>query len=285
MRFMRLGPPGSEIPVLVDGSDHLDLRRVTPDITGDFFAADGVARARAALEAGELSVLDGADEMRVGAPVARPQAVLCIGLNYAAHAAESGAALPASPVLFTKLPYCVVGPNDPVPLPPGSEQLDWEVELGFVVARRVDRVPLSDDEARSAIAGWVVADDISERAFQSNGGGQWTKGKAMPSSLPLGPVLVTPDEIDVNDVRIRSWVNGSARQDSRTGDLIFSPVEIIRDLARFIELQPGDVVVTGTPEGVALSGRFPYLSVGDVVEMEIDGLGRQRHPIVATRSA
>ncbi|WP_413317379.1 fumarylacetoacetate hydrolase family protein [Agrococcus sp. 1P02AA] len=280
MRFQRLGEPGAEIPVLVDGERRLDLRGITADIDGAFLEGGGIERARAALEAGELPALDGAERMRVGAPIARPTAVLCIGQNYAAHAAESGDAPPAVPILFFKHPNTVVGPEDDVAIPPGAETVDWEVELGVVIGSRA-RYLGSDEEALAAIAGFVVSNDVSERDYQTkHSGGQWSKGKCAETFNPLGPELVTPDEVDVQSLRLWSTVNGEPRQDSSTADMIFPVAEIVRHLSHYLVLEPGDLINTGTPQGVALSGRFPYLVAGDVMGIGIEGLGEQQQRLV-----
>jgi len=282
MRFARLGDAGTEIPVVVDGDRSLDLRGITADIDGGFLGGDGVARARAALAAGELPELPDASALRVGAPIARPSAVYCIGMNYAAHAAESGSEPPSRLVMFMKAPNTVIGPFDDVEIPPGSVKTDWEVELGIVIGRRANRLA-SPGESASHIAGYVVANDLSERDWQlAQSGGQWSKGKSAPGFCPTGPWLVTGDEVDAGDLRLTSFVNGEPRQDSRTSDLIFGIETIVFELSQVLALELGDVVLTGTPEGVALSGRFPYLSAGDVVELEIEGLGRQRQRFVAS---
>lgn len=280
MRFQRLGPIGDEIPVLVDGDRRLDLRSITADIDGDFLAGDGVDRARAALAANELPVLEGAEGMRVGAPIARPTAVLCIGQNYAAHAAESGDAPPEQPILFFKHPNTVVGPQDDVAIPPGAVTVDWEVELGVVIGSRA-RYLATDEEALACVAGYVVSNDVSERDYQTkHSGGQWSKGKCAETFNPLGPELVTADEVDAQSLRLWSKVNGEERQDSSTADMIFSVAEIVRHLSQYVVLEPGDLINTGTPQGVALSGRFPYLVAGDVMEIGIEGLGEQRQRLV-----
>ncbi|MFB9566457.1 fumarylacetoacetate hydrolase family protein [Saccharopolyspora hordei] len=281
MRFLRLGPVGAEQPHVADDRGRLfDLRPITADVDGAFLASGGVQRARAALDAGELPPVDDPGDgsgLRVGAPIARPMAVLCIGQNYAAHAAESGSAPPEVPILFFKHPNTVVGPYDEVPVPRGAEQVDWEVELGVVIGRRA-RYLDSVEQALECVAGYVVANDVSERAFQKeHSGGQWSKGKCAEAFNPVGPWLVPADEVaDPQALRLRSWVNGEPRQDSTTADMIFGVGEIVRHLSQYMTLEPGDLVNTGTPEGVAMSGRFPYLKAGDVLEMEIDGLGRQR---------
>ncbi|WP_431913756.1 fumarylacetoacetate hydrolase family protein [Micromonospora carbonacea] len=276
MKFMRIGPVGGERPVLFDGVGHFDLSGVTADIDAAFLAGDPVARVRAA---GPLPRLDVTGE-RVGPPIARPGAVLCIGQNYAAHAAESGVAPPELPILFHKPPNTVVGPYDTVLIPRGSTRTDWEVELAVVIGRRA-RYLDSPAEALDHVAGYAVANDVSERDYQfADPGGQWAKGKSCETFNPLGPWLVTPDGVgDPQALRLRSWVNGAPRQDSRTADMIFDVAYLIWHLSQFTVLEPGDLVNTGTPQGVALSGRFPYLAAGDVLEMEIDGLGRQRNPV------
>jgi 2,4-diketo-3-deoxy-L-fuconate hydrolase len=261
--------------VLVAG-DAFDLRPLTADIDGDFLESGGLARVSAALAAGTLPILPDAAARRVGAPIARPSAVYCIGMNYAAHAAESGSQPPDRLVMFMKSPNTVVGPYDDVVVPPGSVKTDWEVELGIVIGTRAARLT-SPVESRAHIAGFVIANDLSERDWQlAISGGQWSKGKSAPGFCPTGPWLVTPDEVDADDLGLRSRVNGAPRQDSRTSDLIFGIDQIVWELSQYLVLEPGDLVLTGTPEGVALSGRFPYLAPGDVVELEIDGLGRQR---------
>ncbi|SEB05749.1 fumarylacetoacetate hydrolase family protein [Leifsonia sp. 21MFCrub1.1] len=279
MRFMRLGEPGAEIPVVTDGVTTWDLRPLTADIDGAFLAADGLARAEAAASAGDLPGLDPAG-LRVGAPIARPQAVICIGMNYAAHARESGSEPPTDIVVFYKHPNTVVGPYDDILLPPGSTTTDWEVELAVVIGTRA-RYLDSPEQALDHIAGFAVANDVSEREYQLQRSlGQWSKGKSFETFNPLGPWLVPAAEVgDGSGLGIRSRVNGEARQDSTTSDLIFSVAEIVYRLSRFTVLEPGDLVNTGTPEGVALSGRFPYLAVGDEVEVEIDGLGAQRSTV------
>jgi len=281
MKFARLGPPGAEKPALVTPEATYDLSRLAPDLDSTFFARGGIDDVRRALDARTLPELAGAETLRYGAPIARPSAVVCIGMNYAAHAAESGAAAPEQPVIFLKTPNTVMGPNDPVAIPRGSVKTDWEVELGVVMGRRTSYLD-SPAESLDHAAGFVVADDLSERDFQlAVSGGQWSKGKCAPGFNPTGPWLVTPDEVDHHSLRLRSWVNGEPRQDSSTADMLFDVEFIIWHLSQFMALEPGDLVLTGTPQGVALSGRFPYLGAGDIVEIEIEGLGRQRHEMVA----
>jgi 2-keto-4-pentenoate hydratase/2-oxohepta-3-ene-1,7-dioic acid hydratase in catechol pathway len=280
VKLARLGPPGAETPVVLDAGRTLDLTGLTPDINGAFLASGGVARVAEALAAGTLPELAGADDLRVGAPIARPSAVICIGMNYAAHAAESGSLPPDVPIIFLKTPNTVVGPYDDVVIPRGSTKTDWEVELGIVIGRRASYLD-SPEDSLDHVAGFVVANDLSEREFQLEvSGGQWSKGKSAPGFSPVGPWLVTPDEVDHQKLGLRSWVNGEPRQDSNTADQIFDVAHVVHHLSQYLALEPGDLVLTGTPEGVALSGRFPYLAPGDVVEVEIDSLGRQRQVMV-----
>ncbi len=281
MKFARLGESGSEIPVVIDGDRTFDLRPVTSDVNGEFLADDPVGRTRAALEAGTLSEVADAGSLRIGSPIARPSAVICVGQNYAAHARESGSEPPTVPIIFLKTPNTVVGPNDTVTIPRGSEKTDWEVELGIVIGARTAYLD-SVDEAEAHIAGYVVANDVSERAFQMEvSGGQWSKGKIAFGFNPTGPWLVTPDEVDVDNLNLTSFVNGEARQNSNTNDMIFDVRAIVHHLSQYVTLEPGDLILTGTPQGVAFGGKFPYLRAGDVVDIEIEGLGRQRQAFVA----
>jgi 2,4-diketo-3-deoxy-L-fuconate hydrolase len=280
MELLRLGPVGEERPaVQVDGTVY-DIASITTDIDGAFLAGGGVQRVRDAVATGSLAVFQDAEAQRIGSPVARPMAVICIGQNYAAHAAESGATPPERPIIFFKHPNTVVGPNDAVTIPPGSTTTDWEVELAVVIGQRTSR--LADiTQAAAHIGGYTVVDDVSDRKLQiEESGGQWSKGKACPTFCPLGPALVPADELNASALRLRSFVNGEPRQDSTTADMIFSVDQLVYDLSQFMTLEPGDVICTGTPEGVALSGRFPYLKDGDVVEVEIEGIGRQRQVFV-----
>ncbi|MGC0238404.1 fumarylacetoacetate hydrolase family protein [Arthrobacter sp. SD76] len=275
MQFARIGEPGKEVPALLHQNKYYSLEPVAKDIDTDFWESDGPGRAAAALAAGELDELS-VDGARIGAPIARPSSVICVGMNYAAHAAESGSAPPTVPIIFHKAPNTVAGPYDAVAIPRGSTKTDWEVELGVVIGRRASYLE-SPRQARDHVAGYVTVNDLSERTFQLEvSGGQWSKGKSCAGFCPTGPFLVTPDEVDPSDLTLRSWVNGEIRQDSSTRDLIFGVEQIIYDLSQFLVLEPGDLICTGTPEGVALSGRFPYLKPGDVVEIEVAGLGRQR---------
>ena len=282
MKLVRLGALGAEIPVLLHDEDYYDLRTLTNDIDGTFLATGGLDRVREAFAAGSLPRLEGAHRLRIGAPIARPSAVVCIGMNYAAHAAESGSLPPDVPIMFLKPPNTVVGPDDDVPIPRHSVKTDWEVELGVVIGSRALYLG-SPEDSLAHVAGFVVADDVSERRFQlEDSGGQWSKGKSSPGFTPTGPWLTTPDEVAVQDLRLRSWVNDEPRQDSSTADMIFSVSHLVWHLSQYMALEPGDLLLTGTPQGVALSGRFPYLSAGDVVRLEIEGLGMQEHAFVTS---
>ncbi|MCW2645117.1 MAG: hypothetical protein QOG22_1073 [Pseudonocardiales bacterium] len=276
MKLMRIGEPGAERPVLLTADDlHLDLSALTDDIDAAFLAGGGLDRVRQAAAQGELPRVDVTGQ-RIGAPIARPSAVLCIGMNYAAHAAETGSAPPTEPVLFYKAPNTVIGPDDDVLIPRGSAKTDWEVELGVVIGKQA-RYLDSPADALDYVAGYAVSNDVSERALQlERSGGQWSKGKSCETFNPLGPWLVTTDEIpDPQSLRLRSSVNGQPRQDSTTADMVFGVAELIWSLSQVTVLEPGDLLNTGTPEGVALSGRFPYLAPDDVVSLSIDGLGTQ----------
>ncbi len=281
MELLRLGESGHEIPVVRQNGTVYDLRALTADITGPFLRDGGIGRVRDALGAGELPELSGATSLRVGAPLANIGAVVCVGQNYAAHAAETGDLPPAAPIIFFKHPNTVVGPNDDVVIPPGAQKVDWEVELAVVIGRRASYLD-STEEALACIAGFTISNDVSERDYQiGHSGGQWSKGKCAPTFNPMGPALVPAKEVaDPQALRLYSSVNGEARQDSTTADMVFSVAEIIRDLSQYMTLDPGDVVNTGTPEGVALSGRFPHLTAGDVVTLGIDGLGEQVQRII-----
>ena len=281
MKFARLGPAGAEVPVVLTDETARSLTGVTADLDARFWEAGGPEQVQAALAAGELPLVEDADDLRIGAPISRPGAIVCIGMNYAAHAAESGAEPPTTPVIFFKAPNTLAGPNDPVTIPRGSTKTDWEVELGVVIGKRASYLD-SPAQSLDHVAGFVVANDLSERAFQiEQSGGQWSKGKIAAGFSPVGPWLVTPDEVEHQKLGLRSFVNGEPRQDSSTADQIFDVATVIHHLSQYMVLDPGDLIMTGTPEGVALSGRFSYLRPGDVVEVEIDGLGRQRQTYVA----
>ncbi|MEV5479836.1 MULTISPECIES: fumarylacetoacetate hydrolase family protein [Streptomyces] len=279
MKLLRVGTVGAERPALLDGSGVLrDLSGLVPDIDGTLLADERkLAALRAAAASGELPRLD-ADGLRTGPPLARIGKIVCIGLNYHDHARETGATPPEEPILFMKAPDTVVGPDDTVLVPRGSTKTDWEVELAVVIGRTA-RYLETDEQALAAVAGYAVAHDVSERAFQIERGGQWDKGKNCETFNPLGPWLVTADEVpDPQDLGLRLWVNGELKQNGTTAEQIFPVAEVVRYVSRFMTLYPGDVLNTGTPSGVAMGhpDPKPYLRAGDVVELEIDGLGRQR---------
>jgi 2,4-didehydro-3-deoxy-L-rhamnonate hydrolase len=280
VQLMHLGPAGQERPVLEDADGTLfDLTSLTDQVDGAFLAAGGPARALDAAAAGSLPRFDGTG-LRVGPPVKNTGAVVCIGMNYAAHAAESGSAPPTSPVIFMKTPNTVIGPNDDVLIPRGSVKTDWEVELAVVIGRHASYLD-SPEDADAYIAGYTISNDVSERAFQiEQSGGQWSKGKCCPTFNPLGPGLVLPQGVpDPQALRLSTTVNGEPRQDSSTKDMIFGVRYLIWHLSQYLALEPGYIINTGTPEGVALSGRFPYLRDGDVVELRIEQLGQQRQQV------
>lgn len=280
MKLLRYGLVGSERPGVLEGDTVYDLTPVTRDIDGAFLAGGGIGTVRAALAAGSLRPVDLAGQ-RLGAPIATPGAVICVGMNYAAHAAESGSKPPERPVLFLKTPNTVVGPNDDVVIPKDSVKTDWEVELAIVIGRRAAYLD-SVDDAPSYIAGYAISNDVSERAWQLEvSGGQWSKGKCAPTFNPFGPYLVPADEFDCDNAHLTSTVNGEPRQDSTSSDMIFGVNQLVWEISQYLTLEPGDIINTGTPQGVALSGRFPYLKSGDTMELSIDGLGTQRQNLVA----
>ena len=286
MYLMRIGAPGAEKPVArVDDDSYVDLSDVVADFDEAFFGGGGIEQVRPLVAeraaAGQATRFAG---VRVGAPIARPHQILCIGLNYSDHAAETGQAVPSEPIVFNKAPNTLVGPDDDVRIPRGSTKPDWEVELGIVIGRRTSYLD-SVEEARDAVAGWLVVNDVSERAFQIERGGQWVKGKSAETFNPAGPWLVTPDEVD-DVLGLDMWldVNGVRRQDGSTGTMVFDPYFIVHYLSQFLVLEPGDLINTGTPPGVGMGFRPPvWLQPGDVMELGIEGLGRQRQRVLGPR--
>ncbi|WP_234544191.1 fumarylacetoacetate hydrolase family protein [Streptomyces shenzhenensis] len=279
MKLLRVGTAGAERPALLDAEGVLrDLTGIVDDIDGALLADDAaLGRVRAAADAGELPALD-ATGLRIGPPVGRIGKVVCIGLNYHDHARETGAEPPAEPVVFFKAADTVVGPYDTVLVPRGSVKTDWEVELAVVIGRTA-RYVADDEDPLAYVAGYAVAHDVSEREFQIERGGTWDKGKNCETFNPLGPWLVTADEVgDPQDLSLKLWVNGELKQDGTTAEQIFPVAEVVRYVSRFMVLYPGDVINTGTPAGVAMGAPEPkpFLRAGDVVELEISGLGRQR---------
>ncbi|WP_233414043.1 fumarylacetoacetate hydrolase family protein [Nucisporomicrobium flavum] len=283
---MRIGALGAEKPaVRVDDTRYVDVSDLVTDFNEAFFAAGGAATLTAAV-AGRIAAGDVHElgDQRIGAPIARPHQILCIGLNYSDHAAETGQAVPSEPILFTKSPNTLVGPYDDVRIPRGSTKTDWEVELGIVIGRRTSYLGTPADAA-AAIAGYVLVNDVSERAFQMERGGQWSKGKSAETFNPAGPWLATPDEIpDVRDLGMWLDVNGVRRQTGTTATMVFDPYVIVHHLSQFLVLEPGDLINTGTPPGVGMGFKPPvWLQPGDVMELGIDHLGRARQRVIGPR--
>lgn len=279
MKLLRVGEPGAERPAILDAAGQpRDLSGVVPDFAGDAVSPDALARI-AALDTDSLPVI--AAPHRIGPCLAWVPNFLCIGLNYARHAAETGAAEPAEPILFSKTTSCLSGPNDPVIIPRGAHKSDWEVELGVIIGR--DTLYVAEDDALDHVAGYCVVNDVSERAFQAERGGQWIKGKSAPSFGPIGPWLVTADEVpDPQTLDLSLALNGETVQSSNTDDMIFSVRRIVSYLSRFMLLRAGDIIATGTPSGVGL-GMSPqrFLQPGDVMDLTVAGLGRQRQKVAA----
>jgi len=278
MKLIRFGAKGQEKPgVLIEGKRR-DASAWFHDWDAAFFADDGLEKLAAKLSSSRPAKLPEVPEAaRWAAPVARPGKIVCAGLNYSDHAKETGAQLPKEPKLFMEAANTVVGPNDDLLIPRLSKKTDWEVELGVIIgaeARYLD----SPEQAQSCIAGYCISHDVSEREFQMERGGQWSKGKSCDTFNPLGPWLATRDEMpDVTNMKMRLSVNGQLRQNGNTGTMIHSPAALVHYISQFMTLEPGDLVSTGTPPGVGLGMKPPtYLKAGDVVELEIDGLGKQR---------
>jgi 2-keto-4-pentenoate hydratase/2-oxohepta-3-ene-1,7-dioic acid hydratase in catechol pathway len=274
VKFLRYGPPGEERPGVLDANGRIrDLSDMMSDLSGANLARLGRVNPEA------LPRVEGSP--RLGVPVAGVGKVMCIGLNYSDHAAESGMAPPPEPILFMKATSALCGPNDPIVMPKGSEKTDWEVELGVVIGRAAKNV--REEEALGFVAGYVVFNDVSERAFQLERAGQWTKGKSCDTFGPVGPWLVTPDEVgDPQRLSMELTVNGEVMQKGSTATMIFPVAHLVSYLSRFMTLHPGDIIATGTPPGVGMGRKPPrYLKAGDVVETRIEGLGRQRAVVEA----
>ena len=278
MKLLRFGPNGHENPGILDNNGKIrDLSGIIPDIAGETLSSEKLT---------ELSQIDLSslplvgDDIRLGPCVAGTGKFICIGLNYADHAAESGLEVPPEPVIFMKATSAICGPNDPVIIPKGSKKTDWEVELGAVIGSRAKYV--SEEEAMDYVAGYCLINDVSERAFQSEHAGQWTKGKSADNFGPVGPWLVTRDEI-ANPQDLAMWlnVNGEKRQSGSTRTMVYGVAHCVAYLSRFMSLQPGDIISTGTPPGVGMGMRPPtYLKPGDVIELGIEGLGAQRQDVM-----
>lgn len=279
MKLVRYGQPGKEKPGLIDADGRIrDLSQIVPDLAGDYLSQKWLAKI-ARQKPANLPLVRG--RPRLGACVAKPGNFIAVGLNYADHVAETGAPMPTEPVLFSKAPSCISGPNDDIVIPKDAEKVDWEVELGVVIGERASYV--SERGALDVIAGFCLANDVSERDYQMNRGGTWMKGKGSRTFGPLGPWLVTPDEIP-NVQRIALWldVNGKRLQDGNTKSMIFGVKKIVSYISHFMVLEPGDVIVTGTPPGVGMGLKPPrYLKPGDIVTLGGDHLGEQSSPVVA----
>ncbi|MCZ7851995.1 fumarylacetoacetate hydrolase family protein [Agrobacterium salinitolerans] len=278
MKLMRVGQPGQEKPAILDAEGKVrDLSAHVKDIGGDAISPEGLKKI-AAIDLGTLPVLN---EERIGACVAGTGKFICIGLNFSDHAAETGATVPPEPVIFMKATSAIVGPNDNVTIPRGSEKTDWEVELGVVIGKTAKYV--SEADALDYVAGYCVSHDVSERAFQTERAGQWTKGKSCDTFGPIGPWLVTKDEItDPQNLGMWLKVNGQTMQDGSSKTMVYGVAHVVSYLSQFMSLHPGDVISTGTPPGVGMGLKPPrYLKAGDVVELGIEGLGSQKQTFVA----
>jgi 2-keto-4-pentenoate hydratase/2-oxohepta-3-ene-1,7-dioic acid hydratase in catechol pathway len=279
MKLVRFGAPGEEKPGIVDAEGHIrDLSGIVPDVRGTTLTTPGLETIRSADITKLPKVPDGT---RLGPCVGRVGNFIAVGLNYADHAAETGSDIPKEPILFNKAPSCIVGPNDDVIIPKASEKTDWEAELAIVIGRRATYV--AANEALDYVAGYCICNDVSERSFQMERGGQWMKGKGCPTFGPLGPWLVTADEIaDPQKLDIWLDVNGERMQTGSTATMIFGVTHLVSYISHFMILEPGDVITTGTPPGVGLGMKPPrFLKAGDVMTLGIAGLGEQRQKVVA----
>ena len=279
MKFLRYGAPGAEKPAIVDADGKIrDLSALVSDLSGAALSPDALAKL-GAVDAKSLPLVEGSP--RLGPCVAGTGKFICIGLNYSDHAAETGATVPPEPIIFMKASSAIVGPNDDVVIPRGSEKTDWEVELGVVIGKTAKYV--SEDDALDYVAGYCLTNDVSERAFQAERSGQWTKGKSCDTFGPLGPWLVTQDEIpDPQNLGMWLTVNGEKMQDGSSKTMVYGVKFLVSYLSQFMSLHPGDVISTGTPPGVGLGMKPPrFLKAGDVVELGIEGLGSQKQTFVA----
>lgn len=282
MKLIRFGEPGNEKPgLLLNTGVRLDVSGFVPDYNEDFFATGGLGRLRQWLEHNSSSAPQISSAVRLGPPICRPSKIVCVGLNFSDHAAESEMELPSEPVLFLKATSSLSGPNDQVLIPRGGTKVDYEVELAVVIEKRASYI--SRQEAAGFIAGYTLHNDYSERAFQLERGGQWVKGKSADTFAPLGPYLATADEVpDPSNLGMWLKVNGAYRQRGTTATMIFDVPELVSYISQFMTLLPGDVISTGTPPGVGFGMNPPqYLQGGDVVELGIDCLGTARQEIVA----
>lgn len=282
MKLIRYGQAGKEKTGVIIDDIKYDTSAFGGDYNEEFFENNGLARLEEFVKANQGKLIPVPDSERLGSPVARPSKIVCIGLNYAKHAAESNAAVPAEPIIFMKSTTSLVGPDDDVRIPKNSVKTDWEVELAFVVGKKASYV--SEEDALDYVAGYCLHNDVSEREFQLERGGTWDKGKGCDTFAPVGPFLATKDEIaDVNNLRLWLKINGQTMQDGNTDDLIFGIPFLVSYISRFMTLLPGDIISTGTPSGVGLGFKPPvYLKPGDVMELGIDGLGVSKQKVVAT---
>lgn len=282
MKLIRFGEPGKEKPgVLLDSGKRIDVSAFGQDYTEEFFETDGLKRLQKWLVSNANSSPEVGVNVRLGVPLVRPSKIVCVGLNYAQHAAESGMAIPTEPILFFKATSALVGPNDDLIIPKGSEKTDWEVELAIVIGKRASYV--TEENALDFVAGYVLHNDYSERAFQLERGGQWVKGKSCDTFAPVGPFIATKDEIkDPNNLHLWLKLNGEIVQNSSTSDFIFNTQQMVSYISQFMTLLPGDIISTGTPFGVGLGFKPPkYLKPGDVVELGIEGLGTSKQHVKA----
>ena len=285
MKLIRFGQPGKEKPgiILQDGSLR-DVSAFTKDYDENFFNDAGLAKLRNWLKTNENSLPIVENNVRLGSPIAKPSKIICVGLNYAKHAAESGMKIPNEPVLFFKAPSAITGPNDNIIIPRNSQKTDWEVELAIVIGKRA--LYVDESEALDYVAGYVLHNDVSEREFQIERSGQWVKGKSADSFAPVGPFIATKDEIpDPHNLNLWLKVNGETLQSSNTSDLVFKIPFLVSYISQFMSLVPGDIISTGTPSGVGLGLKPPrYLKPGDIVELGVDGLGTAKQNVIAWNS-
>lgn len=282
MKLIRFGEAGKEKPgIQLDKGTRLDVSTFGSDYNEEFFGNGGIEKLSAWLEKNQDNCPEINNDVRLGVPLTRPSKIVCVGLNYAQHAAESGMDIPKEPVLFFKATTALVGPNDDIIIPKGSTKTDWEVELSIVIGKKASYVEEAD--AFDHIAGYVLHNDVSERAFQLERSGQWVKGKSCDTFAPVGPFIATKDEIkDPNNLNLWLKLNGEMMQNSSTSDFIFNVQHVISHISQFMTLLPGDIISTGTPFGVGLGLTPPtYLKDGDVVELGIDGLGISKQHVKA----
>jgi 2,4-didehydro-3-deoxy-L-rhamnonate hydrolase len=277
MKLIRFGALGQEKPGIEIDGVRFDVSHLVADYNEDFFANDGIEKLKKSFD--KTTATKVSSNVRLAEPVKKPGKIICIGLNYRKHAAESGMAEPTEPVVFFKATSSIIGPNDTIIIPKNSKKTDWEVELAIVIGKRANYI--TEEEALDYVAGYVLHNDVSEREFQIERGGQWVKGKSCDTFAPLGPYLVTKDEVaDPNNLKLWLTLNGKKMQDGNTSDFIFNVQHVVAYLSQFMSLMPGDIISTGTPEGVGLGQKPPfYLKDGDVIELGIEGLGSARQEV------